>query len=104
LFFSVFFLSLLQVVKLKVMSKDSHGKPVYKYITLRAQTNSGPTATVTASSSSPSVGRKDDSLSTSLGLRDVPKVCYTGKRGRPKTLKPGEFDPHESERQKIEAR
>ncbi len=41
---------------------------------------------------------------SSLGFRDIPKVCYTGRRGRPKTLKPGEFDPHESERKNIEQR
>jgi hypothetical protein len=84
------------MVKLKVMSKDTNGKPVYKYITLRAQQPS--------KKSSNSTAQQEDNLSNSLGLRDVPKVCYTGRRGRPKTIKPGQFDPHEKERRQIEAR
>ena len=38
----------------------------------------------------------------SISLRNTPKVKYTGKRGRPPIIKPGERDPHAKERQEIE--
>ena len=38
----------------------------------------------------------------SISLRNTPKVKYTGKRGRPPIIKPGERDPHAKERQQIE--
>ena len=37
-----------------------------------------------------------------ISLRNTPKVKYTGKRGRPPIIKPGERDPHAKERQQIE--
>ena len=43
-------------------------------------------------------------LTGALGLRDIPKVKYTGKRGRPKKVQPGEIDPHADVRKKIEER
>lgn len=41
---------------------------------------------------------------TSVRLRDLPKVKYTGTRGRPRQLLPGEADPHAEERKRIEER
>ena len=37
-------------------------------------------------------------------LKPVTKVMYTGKRGRPKKVKPGMHDPHQAERREIEER
>ena len=37
-------------------------------------------------------------------LKPVTKVMYTGKRGRPKKVKPGMHDPHQAERRQIEER
>eukprot|EP00088_Acartia_fossae_P039975 TRINITY_DN4161_c0_g1_i10.p1 TRINITY_DN4161_c0_g1~~TRINITY_DN4161_c0_g1_i10.p1 ORF type:complete len:933 (-),score=207.23 TRINITY_DN4161_c0_g1_i10:155-2767(-) len=35
------------------------------------------------------------------GLKSIPKVCYSGKQGRPRQLRPGEKDPHALERKHI---
>ena len=43
-------------------------------------------------------------LTGALGLRSIPKVKYTGKRGRPKKVQPGEIDPHADVRKEIEQR
>ena len=43
-------------------------------------------------------------LTGALGLRSIPKVKYTGKRGRPKKVQPGEVDPHADVRKEIEER
>ena len=43
-------------------------------------------------------------LTGALGLRAIPKVKYTGKRGRPKKVQPGEVDPHADIRKEIEER
>ena len=43
-------------------------------------------------------------LTGALGLRAIPKVKYTGKRGRPKKVQPGEVDPHADVRKEIEQR
>ena len=99
-----FNVSMFQIVKLKVMSKDSEGKTVYKYITLRTQNTTTSTSSTTTATTTTVAKESVDILSSTLGLRDVPKVCYTGRRGRPKTIKPGQFDPHASERQIIEER
>ncbi len=41
---------------------------------------------------------------TQVKLRELPKVKYTGTRGRPKQLQPGEADPHAEERRRIQLR
>merc|ERR1719373_195700 len=74
------------------MTKDAEGKSVTKFITLKAQ-QTEPTPE-TARESSPLPG----------GFKPLQKVMYTGKRGRPKKVKPGEYDPHQEERRKIEER
>ena len=81
-----------KAVKVKIMTKDAEGKSVTKFITLKAQ-QTEPT-TETARESSPLPG----------GFKPLQKVMYTGKRGRPKKVKPGEYDPHQEERRKIEER
>ena len=84
-----------KAVKIKVLTKDPTGKNVTKFITLKAQggqTVSKPEPTVP--DPAPSMG----------AFRPVEKVMYTGKRGRPKKVKPGDFDPHHEERKKINAR
>ena len=45
---------------------------------------------------------KDGNTSNNLSLRNTPKVKYTGRRGRPPIIKPGESDPHAKERETIE--
>ena len=77
-----------KAVKIKVLAKDASGKSVTKFITLRAQAPSSPVPAP--------VGMG--------GFRPIQKVMYTGRRGRPKKVKPGEFDPHQEERRQIEER
>jgi hypothetical protein len=76
-------------VKLKVTTKDAQGRAVTQLITLRQQERTE---------------SADASASTAGGLKNVAKVKYTGGRGRPKKIKPGEADPHENERKAIEER
>ena len=71
-------------VKLKIMTKDSAGNSVSQIITIRG-------------------GGEDSNLPGGV-KSPLPKVCYTGRRGRPKKLKPGEHDPHAKERHQIEQR
>lgn len=84
-------------VKLKVMTKDITGRPVTKLITLKSHP-------------SPIVGSGDNQIHdgpvpAGIGsLKPITKVMYTGKRGRPKKVKPGMHDPHIAERKQIEAR
>jgi len=78
-------------VKIKVLTKDPlTGKESMQYITLKTQPDQ----------------LKTESTESSFlqSLKSVPKVMYTGKRGRPKKIKPGEHDPHAAERQQIEDR
>jgi hypothetical protein len=59
----------------------------------------------TKQSSQSSSGVPDQDLDeddSSFGLRNLPRVKYTGKRGRPPIIKPGEKDPHAKERIAIE--
>ena len=81
-----------KAVKVKIMTKDAAGKSVTKFITLKAQQNEQPTEPVRTSSPLPG------------GFKPLQKVMYTGKRGRPKKVKPGDYDPHQEERRKIEER
>ena len=134
-------------VKIKVMAKDSDGKPKMQIITLKSQgaVNSTSLAAVAAarsknkpntsnlidktldSTGSPQslaltnqngpsnsgITCKPETMETpvegnlltgALGLRAIPKVKYTGKRGRPKKVQPGEVDPHADVRKEIEQR
>ena len=134
-------------VKIKVMAKDSDGKPKMQIITLKSQgaVNSTSLAAVAAARSkikpntSNIIDKTLDSTDTpqslalekqngpsnsgitckpetmetpvegnlltgALGLRAIPKVKYTGKRGRPKKVQPGEVDPHADVRKEIEQR
>lgn len=82
-------------VKIKIMTKDASGKNVTKFITLKAQPQAA--------------SIPDARVSSPLGsginsLKPIQKVMYTGRRGRPKKVKPGEFDPHQEERKQIEER
>ena len=94
-------------VKLKVKTLDSEGKHMMQTITLRANdvpkkvdnTDNMAKRTITVGNSVISTAEQ-----MSLGIRDVPKVKYTGKRGRPKKLQVGEADPHARERNKIDSR
>ena len=112
-------------VKIRVMSKDANGKNSVKVITVKAQpqiastvevsttknidlltpkniTSSTPTSTTTPTTT-PSQPKKSATtpVENEFGLRTTPKVKYTGKRGRPPIIKPGESDPHAKERQEI---
>jgi hypothetical protein len=78
-------------VKLKTVNAD--GKSVIKTFSLRAQ---NPLPKPTA--------KPQQVSGPTIGVRETPKVCYTGKRGRPKKVKPGEVDPHEFERLEINQR
>merc|ERR1719419_225041 len=84
-------------VKIKIMTKDSTGKSVTKFITLKAQ----PQAVVTPE---PRINSPMPLAPGINSLKPIQKVMYTGKRGRPKKVKPGEFDPHQEERKQIEER
>ncbi len=86
-------------VKLKVVTKDSSGKDITQFIMLRASEGS---EVNTASEEHVEDDQQQKSLF--VGFREVPKVKYTGRRGRPKKLLPGESDPHEQEREDIEKR
>ncbi len=117
-------------VKIKVMTKNAEGKNVVKVITVKAQEakpnltqidmnkakindkieavtkepqKSSPKEVVQEASQNISLGsvtpNSDGSFSASL--RATPKVKYTGKRGRPPIIKPGEKDPHAKERRLI---
>ena len=86
-----------KAVKVKILTKDISGKTVTKFITLKGQKEEPQPLSQPESPVSPvpvAVG----------GFKPVQKVMYTGKRGRPKKVKPGDFDPHLEERKKIEAR
>ena len=115
-------------VKIKVMTKDAEGKSVVKVITVKAQPHlpeksidmtpkptvqqvvakkSIPISVSPSAISSPVVQAVQNNSITSfadggISLRNTPKVKYTGKRGRPPIIKPGERDPHAKERQEIE--
>ena len=82
-----------KAVKIKVMTKDTTGKNVTKFITLKSQTDET-SQSLDSTADDPPVG----------GFRPVQKVVYTGKRGRPKKVKAGDIDPHQEERKKINAR
>ena len=100
-------------VKIKVMTKDANGKNVVKVITVKAQPQSEKSIDLT-----PKVVNKSSPVKTdpkpqipttavvakegNISLRATPKVKYTGKRGRPPIIKPGELDPHAKERDVIE--
>lgn len=89
-----------KAVKVKILTKDPSGKTVTKFITLKSQSDTAAKAPV---DSFPS--RAESPLPMVVGgFKPVQKVMYTGKRGRPKKVKPGEYDPHLEERKKIEAR
>lgn len=81
-------------VRVKLKTVDANGKSVIKTFSLKAQ-NPLP---------KPSVKPPLQVSGPTLGARETPKVCYTGKRGRPKKVKPGEVDPHELERNEINQR
>ena len=36
-----------------------------------------------------------------FGIRNTPPVIYTGRRGRPSKVRPGQDDPHSQEREEI---
>jgi len=62
-------------VKIKIMTKDSTGKNVTKFITLKAQPQGGGIPD----------SRGNPPLSSGINsLKPIQKVMYTGKRGRPK--------------------
>ena len=86
-----------KAVKIKILTKDTSGKSVTKFITLKAQAEN-------QQISEPEEQPVSPVPVASGGFKPVQKVMYTGKRGRPKKVKPGEFDPHHEERKKIEAR
>lgn len=90
-----------KAVKVKILTKDPTGKTVTKFITLKSQ----PDGSGTKAPDDSSPYRSESPLPVSVGgFKPVQKVMYTGKRGRPKKVKPGDFDPHQEERRKIEAR
>lgn len=119
-------------VKIRVMTKDAEGKSVVKVITVKAQPHlpekslksidmtpkptvpqvvakkTIPISVSPSAISSPAVVQAVQNTSItsfadgSISLRNTPKVKYTGKRGRPPIIKPGERDPHAKERQEIE--
>lgn len=81
-------------VKIK-LSVIENGKPAVQVITLKPQMPNN-------LNKSESVEREPRlQFTPSTGLRAIPKVLYTGRRGRPKKLKEGETDPHAEERKKI---
>ena len=104
-------------VKIKVMSKDANGKNSVKVITVKAQPQIGAHVEVCTTKNidlltpkniiSPitqpkeSQPKKTNETENEFGLRTTPKVKYTGKRGRPPIIKPGESDPHAKERKEI---
>ena len=110
-------------VKIRVMSKDASGKNSVKVITVKAQPQIGahvevcttknidlltpknitPSSTPSSSTKTPteSQSKKSSTAENEFGLRTTPKVKYTGKRGRPPIIKPGESDPHAKERKEI---
>ena len=89
-----------KAVKVKILTKDPTGKTVTKFITLKSQSDTGDGAT-----NDPFPNRVESPPPVGVGgFKPVQKVMYTGKRGRPKKVKPGEHDPHLEERKKIEAR
>ena len=87
-----------KAVKVKILTKDPTGKTVTKFITLKSQSDEGARTPI-----DPLPIRAESPLAVG-GFKPVQKVMYTGKRGRPKKVKPGEYDPHLDERKKIEAR
>jgi len=119
-------------VKIKVMTKDAEGKSVVKVTvkaqphlpekSILKSIDMTPKPTVSqvvakktipisvspSAISSPAVVQAVQNTSItsfadgSISLRNTPKVKYTGKRGRPPIIKPGERDPHAKERQQIE--
>ena len=85
-------------VKIKVMTKDAAGRAVTKLITLKSHQPAGVMGP-------PNPEPNDTPVPAGLGsLKPVTKVMYTGKRGRPKKVKPGMHDPHQAERKEIEER
>ena len=105
-------------VKIKVMSKDANGKNSVKVITVKAQPQIGAHVEVCTTKNidlltpkniiSPITQpkesqqpKKTNETENEFGLRTTPKVKYTGKRGRPPIIKPGESDPHAKERKEI---
>ena len=88
-------------VKIKVVTKDPAGRSVTKLITLKSH----PSPTVAQSAKQEDLLAKDAPVPAGLAsLKPVTKVMYTGKRGRPKKVKPGMHDPHQAERREIEER
>lgn len=88
-------------VKIKVVTKDPAGRSVTKLITLKSH----PSPAVAQSSKQEDLLAKDAPVPAGLAsLKPVTKVMYTGKRGRPKKVKPGMHDPHQAERREIEER
>ena len=87
-----------KAVKIKILTKDASGKSVTKFITLKAQDDGKHMADHAPS-------RNESPIPVAVGgFKPVQKVMYTGKRGRPKKVKPGDFDPHHEERKKINAK
>jgi len=85
-------------VRVKVKTVNANGKSVIKTFSLKPQ---NPPATKSATRS---FSKAQVAPVPTPGVRETPKVCYTGKRGRPKKVKPGEVDPHEREREEIDQR
>ena len=94
------------------MSKDSSGKNVVKVITVKAQQPNLEIPTknidlltpknIPSTPVTPAGAKVSSTPESEFGLRSTPKVKYTGKRGRPPIIKPGESDPHAKVRQEIE--
>ena len=80
------------------MTKDIMGRPVTKLITLKSHPP--------PSACPPQNGLHDEPVPAGgiASLKPITKVMYTGKRGRPKKVKPGMHDPHMAERRQIEER
>ena len=117
-------------VKIKVMTKDANGKSTVKFITVKASPAAAATPTTSKGASpviakktnidlktspktpsqtkiKPNIGSPNQSTPNSrkaterFGIRNTPNVIYTGRRGRPPKVKPGQEDPHIKERQEI---
>uniref|UniRef100_A0A0K2SVP8 BTB domain-containing protein n=1 Tax=Lepeophtheirus salmonis TaxID=72036 RepID=A0A0K2SVP8_LEPSM len=93
-------------VKLKIMTKDSDNKQSVQCVTLRASESSVNIPSVIKNTPDKRLTEKRIRIMNNLNgdYKHSPKVMYTGRRGRPKQIKEGEFDPHEQVRQEIDQR
>ena len=85
-----------------MVTKDPSGRSVTKLITLKSHPS--PTVGQVANKQEDLVPQDAPVPAGLASLKPVTKVMYTGKRGRPKKVKPGMHDPHQAERREIEER